>query len=331
MNEPIVTTIDVGKYKFQIIDNTISSEGTIYSRSFKIGGKYTDCVNVSIDYSKNIPISAYIPHILYDEDCTLNIPLERGGTVIMMKTLLNHIHKQIPTITEVELEDKSNIECATENEIKTKSSRFQKRGSKVIPIPLYYFSIAFNGKTWYEKYFDARLKDTNKYVIYREKVQQLLYSQELKTNTSFIRFLELAKPPKQVVDQLKKYYNESDTFGDFFQSMPMSDRCNLVRDWIYKFMTYHLKDVFTNADWIIKLPISLPIGKSIITTESIEMDKSETDKGAESLNTEGDRRSPEEFGKKGGNKRKTRKYYCPRGRIRHYTAGHNIGVDPGDL
>jgi hypothetical protein len=369
MNEPTITTIDVGKYKFQIIDNTsISSEGIIYSRNFKIGGKHADCVNVSINYSENIPISAYIPHAMYDEECTLNIPLERGGSVIMIKTLLNYIHKQIPTITEVELEDRSNIECATENEIITKGSRFRKRGTNVTPIPLYYFSIAFNGKTWYEKYFDARLKDTNKYEVYREKVNQLLYSQELKTNTPFIRFLELAQPPKQVADKLEKYYNESDTFGNFFQSIPISDRCNLVRDWIYKFMTYHLKDVFSNTDWIIELPLSLPISKSVITTEPTEIDTplnilNGTPVGVpldvssatlpEDVGNEVEtslRNSPVlrtyEFssnqlkstdikdgrsGKKGGNKRKTRKYYCPVGRIRHYTAGYGLGVDAGHL
>jgi hypothetical protein len=340
MNEPTITTIDVGKYKFQIIDNTsISSEGIIYSRSFKIGGKHADCVNVSINYSENIPISAYIPHAMFDEECTLNIPLERGGSVIMIKTLLNYIHKQIPTITEVELEDRSNIECATETEIITKGSRFRKRGTNVTPIPLYYFSIAFNGKTWYEKYFDARLKDTNKYEVYKEKVNQLLYSQELKTNTPFIRFLELAQPPKQVADKLEKYYNESDTFGNFFQSIPISDRCNLVRDWIYKFMTYHLKDVFSNTDWIIKLPLSLPISKSIIITG-----KGLLETEASALLTSEVAKPPEKFepteidtplnifsGKKGGNKRKTRKYYCPVGRIRHYTAGYGLGVDAGHL
>jgi len=328
MDEPVITIVDVGKYKFQIIDNTlISSEGNIYGRNFKIGGKYADCVNISIDYSdENIPISAKIPHAMYDEECALNVPLERGGSVIMIKTLLQYVHKQIPTITEVEFEDKSNIECATENEITTKGSRFRKRGTNVTPIPLYYFSIAFNGKTWYEKYFHARLKDPHKYEIYREKVHQLLYSPELKTDTPFGQFLRLAKPPKQVADQLEKYYNESDTFGNFFQSIPFSDRCHLVRDWIYIFMSYHLKDAFSNTDWIIELPIN----NSVITTKTGETGK----KGGKDANLY-DRRSGK-FGRDVGSvaetsKRKTRKYYCPNGRIRHYTAGYGLGVDPSDL
>ena len=42
----------------------------------------------------------------------------------MIKTLLNHIHRQLPTLTEVKFEDKSNIECATDSEIEKKRNQF---------------------------------------------------------------------------------------------------------------------------------------------------------------------------------------------------------------
>jgi hypothetical protein len=197
----------------------------------------------------------------------------------MIKTLLHYIHQQIPTITEINFEDKSNIECATESEIQKKGSRFRKKGTNVYPIPLYYFSIAFNGETWYEKQFNARQKDTNKHAKYKEQINNLLHS-DIKSNTSFLQFLEISKPPIEIVDELEKYYNKSVTFGKFFQSMPKKDRCRLVRDWISIFMSYHLKDVFENTDWIIELPIT--------------------------SNTGGD-----------GGRKKTRKYYCPKGRVLH--------------
>jgi len=300
---PIVTIVDAGKYKFQIIDNTSpSSDGNIYSRNFKIGGKYADCVSVSIKYQNNQPISAKIPHAMHDEDCALNIPLERGGSVIMIKTLLEHVHQQIPTLTEVEFEDESHIECATKDEIDTKGSKNRKRGTLVTPTPLYYFSIAFNGLTWYEKHFQAKLKDPRKYEIYREKVEQILYSPELKTNTTYRMFLEVIElTPEKVADKLEEYYNKSDTFGMFFQSIPKTDLCNLVRDWITTFMDYYLQDTFSNKGWIIHIP--LPNGNS---NESVKLEK------------------------KGGNKRKTRKYYCPKGKILHFThkPGYDLGVDP---
>lgn len=286
--EPKKTIINVGKYKFQIIDNILSVKEQIYCRNFKIGGNNLDCINVSISYdSKNEPISASIPHIMYDEECSIDVPLDRGeGSIKMIKALFQYIHLQLPSINEVNFEDKSNIECATEYEIQKKGSRFRKKGTNVNPVPLYYFSIAFNGETWYEKHFNARQKDKNKHDKYREKINDLLHSEQFKTNISFIEFLKIARPPMETTDELEKYYINSDTFGNFFQSIPKKDRCRLVRDWISNFMEHHLTNLFSNTGWIIELPI--------IT--------------------------------KGG-KQKSRKYYCPKTRIKHNITYKDFGVD----
>jgi hypothetical protein len=293
--EPIKTIITQGKYTFQITDNTLSLRDQIYSRNFKIGGNYPDCVNVSITYQNNLPVSASIPHVVYDPECSIHTPLDRGqGSVIMIKTLLQYIHTQIPTLTEVRFEDKSSIECATEQEIETKGSRFRKKGTYIYPIPLYYFSLAFNGETWYEKHFHARQSDTTKHQKYKETVHALLYSQEQKSNTSFLQFLQIAQPPIEIIQELESYYTNTKTFGDFFQSIPKLDRCKLVREWIYPFMSYHLKDVFDNTDWIIELPVNM----------------------------------------NGGGKRSTRKsqkYYCPRGRIRHNKTYKDFGIRATDI
>jgi hypothetical protein len=286
--DPKKTIINVGKYKFQIIDNILSVKEQIYCRNFKIGGNNLDCINVSISYdSKNEPISASIPHIMYDEECSIDVPLDRGeGSIKMIKALFQYIHLQLPTITEVNFEDKSNIECATDYEIQKKGSRFRKKGTNVNPVPLYYFSIAFNGETWYEKHFNARQKDKNKHDKYREKINDLLHSSQFKTNTSFIEFLKIARPPMETTDELETYYINSNTFGNFFQSIPKKDRCRLVRDWISNFMEHHLSNLFSNTGWIIELPI--------IT--------------------------------KGG-KQKSRKYYCPKTRIKHNITYKDFGVD----
>lgn len=293
--EPIKTIVNVGKYTFQITDNTLSAREQIYCRNFKIGGNNIDCINVSISYNnKNEPISASIPHIMYDEDCSIDVQLDRGeGSTKMIKTLFKYIHIQLPTITEVSFEDKSNIECATEYEIQKKGSRFRKKGTNVNPVPLYYFSIAFNGETWYEKHFNARQKNKNKHDKYREKINDLLYSTQFKTNTSFIEFLKIARPPMETTDELETYYTNSNTFGNFFQSIPKKDRCRLVRDWISNFMEHHLSNVFSTTGWIIDLPIIM----------------------------------------KGGNtcKNNSRKYYCPKGKIKHNKTYKDFGLDIFDL
>lgn len=214
---------------------------------------------------------------MYDEESSNDTHLDRDeGSITILKTLFQYIHKQLPTITEVRFEDNSNIECIDENEI-----------------PLYYFSIAFNGETWYEKHFNARQKDKIKHDKYKAKINELLYSTQLKPNTSFIQFLQIAKPPMEIIDELEKYYIASNTFGLFFQSIPKKDRCRLLRDWISTFMEFHLHNLFSNTGWIIELPIRLKGGKS--------------------------------------GKNNTRKYYFPKGIIKHTKTYKDFGVDVFDL
>jgi hypothetical protein len=317
--EPTKTVVKSGKYTFQITDNTLFLRGEIYSRNFKIGGHSSECgqfrrevassgiegfsgettkefrrenVNVSISYKDNIP-SAYIPYVVHDPMCSIDIPLDSGrGTIVMIKTLLNHIHTQIPTITEVKFEDKSNIECATDIEISKKGSRFRKQGTHIYPIPLYYFSIAFNGETWYEKHFNARQKNSKKHDAYKLRINTLLNVPETKSAMTFLDFCRLVAPPMEILEELNEYYERADTFGRFFQSIPKPDRCRLVREWIAKFMSSQLKGVFDNSDWIIDLPTSIL----------------------------------------GGGKRTTKKrYYCPKGRVYRNATYKDFGVGVMDV
>ena len=221
--------ITSGKHTIQIIDNTLfSSDKTeIYSRNFKI-----DCVNVSIIYKNNIPVDAIM------QIDTVSI--------IMVKTLLQYVYSQIPTLTHIRFDDKSTIECASE---------------KRPYVPLYYFSILFNGQTWYEKHFDAKQKDEDRHEEYRKRVDEFLHSQEYKINMSFGRFVSLFDKREEEMPELYKYYNDANTFHDFFQSIPKKDRCRLVGPWIESFMKIILKDVFYNDNWYIPFPLKMNDGR----------------------------------------------------------------------
>ena len=289
LNEAPQGGADSNLHWYRIKDNTSIYDGRIIGRTIKIVGNSSDCIDISITYKDNSPISACIPYISYDSECSIDTPLDRGrGSVIMIRTLCQYVYRQLPTIREILFEDKSNIECATEDEIR-KSSKTRKKGTHVKPIPLYFFSIAFNGETWYEKYFRARQLDNQKHTRYKTKIHELLHSIELKTSISFLQFLEIIHPPSLIIDELQRYYMASSTFGTFFQSIPKNDRCRLVGDWISDFMLHFLKGVFHNTDWVIDLPISTEGGKS-----------------------------------------KSRKYYCPKGKIRYTRTFRNFGIDPTD-
>lgn len=282
--EPVKTVIKSGKYTFQITDNTLLYGGEIYSRSVRIGERPLNCIDISISYKDGKP-TAHIPYIEYNPDCSVDTPLDSGrGTIVMIKTLLHHIYSQIPIITEVTFEDKSNIECATDAEI-------SKKGTHIYPIPLYYFSIVFNGETWYEKHFNARQKDSNKHAAYKTRINTLLNEPETKSNITFLQFLQMTAPPMEVAEKLGKYYEHAETFGIFFQSIPNVDRCRLVRDWIGTFMSHQLKGVFDNKDWVIDIP-------SLIT---------------------------------GGKRNTKKRYYCPNCRVNRNTTYRDFGVGMMDV
>jgi hypothetical protein len=296
-SKPIMITSP--PYKFQILDNTLFSRDKteIYSRSFKIGGTYPDCVNISVIYKNNKPVDASMPTLLSDPECSFIRPLEKGsGAIIMIKTLLNYVYTQLPTLTHIKFDDKSNIECATEEELK-KGSRFRKKGTYVKPIPLYYFSILFNGETWYEKYFNAKQKDEVRHQQYRKKVNEFLYSPEFKTNMSFDRFVSLFDKREEEMTELYEYYNNANNFNDFFQSIPKQHRCRLVGSWIEQFMKFILKDVFYNENWIIHFPLETTGGNTKIRNKN----------------------------------NKTKKYYCPKGIIRNNFQSQNICITPEDI
>ena len=297
-SQPIIKNITVDKYTFVITDNTLFIRDQIYCRNIKIGGVISDCVNISVQYRNNQPISASIPFVSYDHECALNVPLDKGnGTILMIKTLLEYLYIQLPMLTEIEFEDKSNIECATETEMQKKSKNM-KKGTNVFPIPLYYFSIAFNGETWYEKHFDARQSVKEKHDNYKKQIQQLLHSTVLKNDISFIDFLRISQPPLEIVDELENIYEKTETFGEFFQKIPKKDRCRLVRDWISTFIHYFLKDVFSNTDWILPLPIR----SSVIS-----------------------------IGGKQKQIKTSKYYYCPRGKILYNKTYRDFGVNVNDV
>ena len=50
---------------------------------------------------------------------------------------------------------------------------------------------------------------------------------------------------------MNHFYENAETYGDFFNSIPKEDRCRLVREWIGTFMEYYLNGFFFNTNWLI--------------------------------------------------------------------------------
>jgi hypothetical protein len=239
MNENKQTTITSGPYTFQITNNTLlsSTNAEMYGRNFKIRSADPDCVEISIIYEKNNPIDARM-RFLHNtgQECSNS----NGHMYNMIKTLLDYVYEHVPTLTHINFDDKTHIEYAAND-----------------PIPLYYFSIVFNGQTWYEKYFNAKQSNHDRHERYRKRVAEFLYDHECKTHIKFDRFASLFNKREEEMVELVEYYNHANNFNDFFQSIPEQDRCRLVGPWIQQFMKYILKDVFYSEDWIIHFPLEI--------------------------------------------------------------------------
>ena len=241
MNENKQTTITSGPYTFQITNNTLvsSTNAEIYGRKFKIGSTDPDCVEISIINENNEPIDARM-RFLHNtgQECSIS----NDHMYNMIKALLDYVyvHVQMPTLSHINFDDKTHIEYAAE-----------------YAIPLYYFSIVFNGQTWYEKYFNAKQNNPDRHERYRKRVAEFLYDHEYKTHIKFDRFVSLFNKREEEMVELVEYYNHANNFNDFFQSIPEQDRCRLVGPWIQQFMKYILNDVFYNEDWIIHFPLEI--------------------------------------------------------------------------
>lgn len=239
-DKPEIFDIKVKKYKFRIKRIKRERDGVTFLHSLYIEGKNIKCAEAIIHYEDNQPVSAFMPKILQNSSCSIGSPMDTGeGTRLMIHTFLYFIRYFYPTLREIGLDDTSTIPCEMFN-------------GKEKDVSLSSFSIAFNGVTWYEKYFKARLKNSMLHEAYRERVTWLLTM----PLPSFDEFINVAKLPDAIKKELKTYFDNASTYGVFFLSIERNDRCRLVGSWIETFMKYYLNDYFSNYGWIIPLDFS---------------------------------------------------------------------------
>lgn len=155
-------------------------------------------------------------------------------TYEMILSLLKYIHDKFPNIKYLEFNDNLYIDIDYDR-----------------PIQLFYFSIAFNGVTWYEKRCNAKLKSRKLRRKFRQKVEQIMYGKEYKRDTVYNKFCVLCGNIDHVT--LQPYYENAETIHDFFTSIPETDRCKLVRTWLTEFMRIHFDTFFGYQKWIMPI------------------------------------------------------------------------------
>jgi len=241
-------TITVGKYSFIITENKFAFADKIISHTFKIGGTYNDCICISYTYNNLTPVSAKIVYVSYEPECTTGNNLEKGGgTAIMLKTFLRYVYKKIPSVNIFTYEDMSHIDSVEKDLSKLPPRK------PIRPLSLAYLSIAYNSCTWYEKYFDAKMTDKGRYAKYQTSMKFLTNSGD---KPDFITFLQIAQPPQNQIEHLKKIYEETATYRAFFNAIPFNDRCELLGHWLKTFIEYYLGDKYSPYGWEINVLVS---------------------------------------------------------------------------
>ena len=245
---PTTEEVSQGKYKFKITRNIQDYNGKIISHTYKIGGDYPDCVNISYTYHDNKPIRAKLPHLLYEPECAVGSSLEKGsGTELMIKYAIQYAYKDVPSIPIFEFDDDSHIDCVEKNMAKPPPRKPTK------PVNLAYFYIAYHGMTWYEARFNAKMKDSERYKAYQNSLTFLI---DPKQKLPFIRFIEIiggSFSSTERITELEKYYIPATTYREFFQNIPPIKRCDMLYGWINTFMEHYIRSIFSDKGWYINI------------------------------------------------------------------------------
>lgn len=234
MNKRIIThlTSPLGyKYKCVFIYNYIDTHDNKVNGAFYIGNPKTTpeeaYVTISvifpgIDTRLADPSIASLILIKYYGTCSENKELPHGeGTVDMINTSMSFVKQICPFVKEFKLNDASTKKCDN---------------GSIISLPLFYL-IQYE-MTWYERRFNAYLKEPN-YTNYKNTVAKSMSA----ILPSFDRFsrIFIKNTPDVIKNEIKSIYTEGDKIKDFFRKLydkyGKSMGCIILQPWIDNYMT----------------------------------------------------------------------------------------------
>jgi hypothetical protein len=214
-----------------------------FGYTVKIGGNsYLNCINISITLQNGIVTKAKIGHIQSEPECGFGTLLENGKTVDFIKSVLQFCKLKFPSLRYIEFDDMSNIDCGI-----SKDKAPPRRPEK--PFSLSHFSITRTGKTWYENRFGAKPIDPKLYTKYRSAIETLYKPARL----TFEAFCADAQFTNEQATILKEYYSPTQTWIDFFNSIPKVDQCKALYNWLPAFITKLIQSTFQPFGWHIDI------------------------------------------------------------------------------
>lgn len=202
-----------------------------------IGGPTKQCVNICVYSTSKI---AYLAGVGYDSMCSINEALEKGpGTRDLVSTSISFVFQQYPRLEGINLKDASKVKCANR---------------KYMSLPL--LSIVTSGKTWYEKYFGAKLEEKTQ----RDKLTVMKTT--LKTTAIPAIPSSILAHKETVLEVYMKCHRANSTYFEFFKALKQGSAaaaadCSIFTEnnWLHAFLSSIPGCDYTewlDAFWLIK-------------------------------------------------------------------------------
>ncbi len=208
----------------------------------RVGGQFEGCVEIFIYLDGRVP---YLAQIYSEPECGYTAFLEQGDSVHMVKSALQ-LCQMLFRVSVFKLKDKSNIECAKED----KEDRMKRAPPRKLkkPLSLAHLSIVNASATWYERHFQAYLEKPEDRVNYKQGLENLNGMISMPYDT----FADKAMLTHVQYDELRPYYEGSETWMEFFKAVPKDRQCDMF-PWLPRFMDDLMKFEVNTADWCIHL------------------------------------------------------------------------------
>jgi hypothetical protein len=228
-------------------NNKHTFEATINENQFgttiKIGGKtFNDCINISIN--KSDLTRAIIPHIQSEPECSFDKILEEKETSDFIKVSLQYVCQKFPTVKVFKFDDMSKIDCGKKTlDIPPEFRKLNK------PFSLAHLYLAFHGETWYENRFGAKMINPKFYQVYKDAVKKL--HEKITIDYDVFKTMNHINSAQDAI--LSKYYSNDKTYIEFFNSIPKSDRCTALYNWLPFFIDPLLEYSYISTGWYIDI------------------------------------------------------------------------------
>jgi hypothetical protein len=157
-----------------------------------------------------------------------------------IKILLHHAHSKLNIPNCIMLEDDIYLDYP---------KGMDPSGDMRHPMKLSHYSVIYNNMTYYEAYYNATMKDAEKYKAYREALHFL---DDPSQKPDFHNFLRIIIATSESIFGLEKYYNSAKTYREFFDSIPLNERYELLGGWLEYFIRYYLPMLYHSV-WTIRI------------------------------------------------------------------------------